>query len=110
MPLYNFICDDCGSITEELFSPKEDKTGVKCEECGGKTEMTFQMIRKRVCGDKERISTALGVHASQIADGSVFKIHPGARFDHNGYMILKNLTEQKQRLRERNWVDRNSFG
>ncbi len=106
MPMFNFICESCGAITEELFGPKEEKTPVECAECGGKTELTFQIRGSRICGDKERISTALGVQPSQIADGSVFKVHPGARFNHNGDMILKDLGEQKQRLRERNWVDK----
>jgi hypothetical protein len=56
-------------------------------------------------GDKERLSSALGVGLSQIADGSAFKMHPGATFNHRGDMILKNRTEQKQRLKERGWVN-----
>jgi hypothetical protein len=87
-----------------------EKEVVSCEDCGGKTEHTLQSIQNRVCGDKERTSFSLGCHQSQIDDGSIFKIHPGATFDKDCNMVLKNLTEQKQRLHERNWVDRNSFG
>lgn len=68
--------------------------------------MTFRAMNNLGGGAKERVSTALGVHPSQITDGSVFKIHPGARFNKNGDMILKDLGEQKQRLKERNWVDK----
>jgi hypothetical protein len=108
MPIHNFLCE-CGEITQELFGLREKKIPPKCEECGGKTEWTMQAKHTRVCGDKERVSSALGVHPSQIADGSVFKMHPGAVFNHNGDMITKNLTEHKRRLRERGWVDKNSF-
>jgi putative FmdB family regulatory protein len=106
MPMFNFLCNSCGAITSELFRVKEKKTPVPCNECGKKTEITFQNPRGLQGGSKERISTALGVHVSQIKDGSVFKVHPGARFNHNGDMILKDLGEQKQRLRERGWVDK----
>lgn len=106
MPLYNFACIDCGGITQELYFMSEEKTPPKCELCGGETEMSFQLSKRRPSGEKERVSTALGVHPSQIADGSVFKTHPGARFNRNGDMIIKDLSEQKQRLRERGWVDK----
>jgi hypothetical protein len=108
MPIHNFLCE-CGEITQELFGLKEEKIAPECEVCGGKTEWTMQAKHTRACGDKERVSSALGVHPSQIADGSVFKMHPGAVFNSRGDMITKNLTEHKQRLRDRGWVDKNSF-
>jgi len=77
--------------------------------CGTKMNRDYTIGRSRTCGDKERISTALGVHISQIESGEVYKIHPGARFTPDGYMILKNRAEQKQRLKERGFRNFDSY-
>jgi putative FmdB family regulatory protein len=112
MPSYNFLCEKCDHITKDLQPMPHggEHEKVACEECGGVTEHTFANPGCMQGGDKERTSFALGCHQSQIDDGSIFKVHPGATFDKDCNMVLKNLTEQKQRLHERNWVDRNSFG
>jgi len=109
MPLIKFICDDCGELTSEIFFMREKQIAPKCPKCGSTTTRDWRLNSEMPCGDKERISTALGVHQSQIDSGEVFKIHPGARFNHNGYMILKNRAEQKQRLKERGWTDYRSY-
>ncbi len=109
MPIFNFICEDCDHITQELFFAKEKKIAPPCEKCKGKTEWTLAAKHDQVNGDKERTSSALGVHPSQIADGSAFKLHPGARFNSRGDMILKNRTEHKKRLAERGWVNRDDY-
>jgi hypothetical protein len=54
-------------------------------------------------GEHERVSLALGVNPEQIPQA--LKIHPDAKFDKRGNMILKNRTEKKQRLKERGWVE-----
>ena len=111
MPIYNFACKKCEHITPDLQPMKRDNEyePVACAECGGKTEHTLQSVQSRVLGDKRRVSSALGCHQSQIDDGSIFKVHPGAEFDKDCNMVLKNFTEKKRRLRERGWVDRNSY-
>ncbi len=108
MPIYNYMCPRCGAEDDDicLFRNKEYPT---CT-CGRRMIDDFKPRTTKTYGDKERVSTALGVHVSQIADGSVFKTHPGATFNKNGDMILKNRAEQKQRLKERNWVNRDSYG
>lgn len=106
MPLIDFVCTKCGEVTEELFKMTEEYTPPPCQICEGETVRSWTLGDGVTSGDKERISTALGVDPSQIADGSVFRVHPGAIFNHRGDMILKNRTEQKQRLKERGWVNR----
>ena len=108
MPLYNFKCEFCGKSAEDFRPMKEYRNPQICE-CGEKMDRDYTIGKHITCGDKERVSTALGVHPSQIASGEAEKLHPGAVFNHNGDMILKNRSEQKQRLRERNWIDRNSY-
>ena len=111
MPIYKWKCDECNEVVEDFRPMKEYKNPCTCT-CGN--VLTFEdrdyTIGKNVpCGDKERVSTALGVHVSQIASGEAERIHPGATFNENGDMIIKNRTEQKQRLRERGWVNRDSY-
>ena len=106
MSLFNFICEECTETTSEFFWPKEEKTPPICERCSGKTYRDWTIGNHHTTGDKGRLSSALGVHPSQIASGEAEKIHPGAQYNHRGDMILKNRAEQKQRLNERGWVNR----
>ena len=108
MPLYRFKCYECNETDEDncMFRNKQYPV---CSRCDTVMVDDFTPVKGAVFGDKERISTALGVHPSQIADGSVFKIHPGAVFNKRGDMVMKNRSEQKQRLRERNWVNKDSY-
>lgn len=107
MPRIFFICDSCGEETDDLLPFNVPRVGAKCS-CGSKKRprQDFTPRGKIVTGDKQRVSTALGVHVSQIASGEAEKIHPGATYDRDGNMLIKNYAEKKQRLRERNWVDR----
>ena len=109
MPIFDFICEDCAKYTEEWFRMNEERTPPLCKSCGGITHRAWTPPGKSMTGDKERTSSALGVHPSQIADGSVFKMHPGARFNSRGDMILGSRTEQKQRLKERGWVNKDDY-
>jgi NAD-dependent SIR2 family protein deacetylase len=108
MPLFNFECKECHKIVQEFYWSTEEKIPPTCD-CGGETERSYMIGNHVSTGDKERLSISLGVHPSQIESGEVFKMHPGAKFDRDGNMILKNRAEQKQRLRERGWVNRDSY-
>ena len=107
MPIYNYMCPRCGEEDDDLCT-YQDKKYPKCK-CGRKMVDDYCPRTTKTYGDKERISTALGVHVSQIASGEAERAHPGAKFNADGDMILRNRAEQKQRLKERGWVDRNSY-
>ncbi len=107
MPIYNYMCPKCGEEDDDLCLYR-DKKYPMCR-CGRKMVDDFSPRTTKVYGDKERVSSALGVHISQIKSGEAERIHPGAVFNERGDMILKNWAEQKQRLRERGWVNRDSF-
>ena len=107
MPLYKYACD-CGIVIEDLRTIKNRNDRTVCD-CGKIMYRDFTMKKTNAPADCPRVSTALGVHPSQIESGEAERVHPGAVFNHNGDMILKNRAEQKQRLRERNWIDRNSY-
>lgn len=108
MPLFKFQCYECNTTDEDMCMFQNKQYPV-CPLCDALMVDDFTPVKSGSFGKKERVSTALGVHPSQIADGSVFKIHPGAVFNERGDMVLKNLGEQKKRLKERNWVDKNSY-
>ena len=108
MPLYRFKCYECNETDEDICMHRNKQYPI-CSRCNKAMVDDYTPVKGAVFGDKERVSSALGVHVSQIADGSVFKTHPGATFNENGDMILKNRAEQKQRLKERKWVNRDSY-
>ncbi len=108
MPLYRFKCYECNTADEDVCMFRNKQYPI-CPRCNKEMVDDFTPVKGAVFGDKERVSTALGVHPSQIADGSIFKIHPGAKFNHNFDMVMKNRSEQKQRLKERGWVNRDSY-
>lgn len=111
MPIYKWKCEHCGEVIEDLRPMKDCKKSCPCP-CG--KVLTFEdrdytMKRTNAPADCPRVSTALGVHPSQIGSKEVETVHPGARFNPNGDMLLKNRAEQKQRLREKGWVNKNSY-
>jgi len=107
MPIYKWKCDECDEVTEDFRPMKESKYPCICE-CGKKltSENRDYTIESDQSGDKQRVSLALGVHPSQIESGEAERVHPGAKFNANGDMLISNYTERKRRLKERNWVDR----
>ncbi len=34
MPIYEFVCEDCGTEFEELLRKRDEASQVKCKECG----------------------------------------------------------------------------
>ena len=102
MPIYRWKCEKCNIVAEELRSMRERNDECLCS-CGEGMGRDYTIGRTNQPANCERISTALGVHISQIESGEVYKVHPGAKFTPDGYMILENRQEQKKRLRERNW-------
>ena len=107
MPLYKYACE-CGIIVEDLRSMKDRNDKTVCD-CGKVMYRDFTMKKTNAPADCPRVSTALGVHPSQITSGEAERVHPGAKFNPNGDMLIKNWSEQKQRLRERNWINKDSY-
>lgn len=106
MPLYRYACD-CGVVIEDLRSMKDRNNKTVCD-CGKTMYRDFTRKKTSAPVDCPRVSTALGVHISQIGSKEVEAVHPNARFNPNGDMILQNRAEQKQRLKERGWINRDS--
>ena len=102
MPLYKWKCPKCGELAEELRCMKDRNDKCLCS-CWEEMDRDYTIGRSDQPANCERISTALGVHISQIESGEVYKVHPGSRWTPDGHMILANRTEQKKRLRERRW-------
>lgn len=107
MPIYYFQCPTCDETDEDIcmFKNKQYPT---CSRCGTVMSDDFKS-KVDAPADVPRVSSAMGVHPSQIDSAELEKVHPGAKFNPNGDMLLKNRSEQKQRLKERNWVNRDSY-
>ena len=102
MPLYKYKCLKCGKLAEELRCMKDRNDERLCT-CGKEMERDYTIGRSNQPANCERISTALGVHVSQIESGEVFQVHPGSRWTPDGYLICENRAEHKRRLKERGW-------
>lgn len=56
MPLYDFKCEKCESITSELMKVSDDKDNLVCTsklDCGGKLEQQFGMVSKPLVVDRD---------------------------------------------------------
>jgi hypothetical protein len=102
----SFLCKCC-----RFEDSYEDNAPFECPKCGGGTySLTYRKVlpKKReyvgiAYGENHRWSDALGVAPNQIE--AARKIHPGAVFDKEGRMLIRNRTEKKRRLRERGWAE-----
>jgi putative FmdB family regulatory protein len=50
LPLYEYVCSECGAVVEFLGS-YEDQGDKECPECGGKMERVFSVFRAENSGD-----------------------------------------------------------
>ncbi|KKK90238.1 hypothetical protein LCGC14_2725080 [marine sediment metagenome] len=111
MPIYKWKCGKCNEVVEDFRPMKDHKKSCTCP-CGKVLtfeDRDFTMKRTNAPADCPRVSTALGIHPSQIGSKEVEAVHPGAKFNPNGDMILRNRAEQKQRLLEKGWVNKDSY-
>jgi len=93
------ICHSCGK-----FYHKPGPCECRAEVSMSKRSPLFKGINTD-CVNNERVSMALGVDQSQIDSGEAESVHPGAKYDKNGSMIIGSRAEKKKRLKERNWVE-----
>jgi putative FmdB family regulatory protein len=48
MPIYEFVCNQCGKIFEELIFPSDPQTGFLCPSCGDSD--TCKLMSSFSCG------------------------------------------------------------
>lgn len=61
MPLYEYICDDCKEVFEELTGMSETENGPVCPACGSeKTRRQFSTFAARIGAGSSRTSSVTG--------------------------------------------------
>lgn len=101
MPLYSYVCEVCKLPFDEFAKMEDYEKDQPCPTCGGAGKRVVCQVSTDMV-ENVRHSEALAVHPSQVADGSAAKMHPGAKFDSMGRMIIHNRKEKLQRIKERN--------
>ncbi len=99
MPLYDFLCDSCGSVHEELVASADDTTAVHCPACGApcrrQTVSRFQISGTRPRTDPASLAASGG---DLVTDTDTFV----TAMDTFGDSIGDGLTaSQKERAVER---------
>ena len=108
MPRYNYRCEKCGKISDDLrLMADADKLGT-CE-CGGETKRNLEAEYARSVmkpGENIRNSRSLAMSEADIKSGKAFKVHKGANFGEPNRagkcpMIIHDRREKLKRIKER---------
>ena len=69
MPLFEFICEECGTVFEELVRSANNITGVICPDCQG------EQVKKKISTFASKVagggSFASNISAASCSSGSV---------------------------------------
>lgn len=101
MPFYDVKCNSCEQTSEVHMSYSDFKEIVPCPQCGKDANVCINLPMTDV-NDNPRWSQSLAVHPDQVASGEAHLAHPGATFDKDGRMLIRNRKEKLQRIKERN--------
>lgn len=76
MPLYEFKCEKCETITERLCSVGSNGKGLKCPHCGGsKLRRLMSVFSARVKGESGGTRARSGSGCSSCAGGNCATCH-----------------------------------
>lgn len=102
MPTYEYICKNCG---HEFELVQRMSAGVKrkCSQCGQRKLCRLMGTGVQTLTSKERISFAMGVHPSQIAEAE--KMYSGSRYLPNGALVIKSRADKVHKMHERGLVE-----
>lgn len=103
MPFYDFKCEKCGKIFDELLPMSKSSQPQKCE-CGGTAVKIYTNSRiDATMVDNERWSWALGVNEDQIPEFQ--QKFPDWKFDSQGRVLVKNRQDKLKKLKQRGFVE-----
>jgi len=96
MPLYDFECENCNKITEEMFLIAERPSYIPCPDCGGKAIRIISIGVKGGNAESRVLwSKAFGIHPDQIPE--MKRRFPGDEYHPvSGAMKIKGYKHQKQ--------------
>lgn len=118
MPTYCFRCPECGTRRDIVCRVSQRKQKRKCLACAGRgqevvLERDFLTEAKQVAvpppGNWPMVSSALGVHASQIREAEKAAQEAGipTHFTKDGDAILRDRNHRKNYAELRGLYDRN---
>jgi putative FmdB family regulatory protein len=107
MPTYSYECTKCARIVEMVFTVNGRKKEVKCK-CGGRAVKSAGLdfkdyrYKKLKCWEKPMVSTAAGVHPSQIKEAeaqlAASGVSPEGAFNKDGDMVFYSRSDRKRKL------------
>ncbi len=108
MPVYPFICLECGNKFDEFHSMADAPLEVSCK-CGKRAYRNWNDYRKTdaLMQENIRYSNSLGIvdptDKKQLAAAA--KKFPGAEFDKRGRMKIHNRNEKLLRMKQAGMVE-----
>jgi len=111
MPMYNYICDECGRTMRDVRPMKDRNKQTACE-CGHKMRRDWSGQQTNIGGDVYRkpiVSDSLAINPSQIQEHREMfpdvKVHPDGRPEftsfrqHENYLKKTGFVKAPQRIR-----------
>jgi putative FmdB family regulatory protein len=94
MPIYEFVCEQCGWVAEEL-RPMKDSGKAKVCECGQKMIRCFNPpARFGMDWENPCLDDSVGVMPNQVAEHR--RKHPDIPMTNDGRVIIKNAAERNR--------------
>ncbi|MFA5158167.1 MAG: zinc ribbon domain-containing protein [Patescibacteria group bacterium] len=102
MPTYEYICKNCGHEFE-MVQRMADPVKKKCPQCGQLKLCRLIGSGVQAMASKERVSYAMGVHPSRIAEAE--KMYGGSKYRPDGSLIIKSRADKVKKMHERGLVE-----
>lgn len=100
MPIYGFICNDCGNTTE-IFQHGFKKKTVKCK-CGKRMKRVLGNVNTDLVSNP-RWSRALGVNISQIPEAR--RLWPDWKFNEKGDVLVESRNDKLKKMKARGMAE-----
>lgn len=99
MPIYSFVCNQCGHKDEKYVRKIFPRSRMMCNKCGAWMRRTFSPFNTDV-GNHPRWSAALGVNTTQIKEAK--KLWPDNVYNEKGDVLILNRKDKLKKMKQRN--------
>ena len=109
MPMYSYLCSDCGESFDDVSPQKQRHLKRKCPHCGGwgkrdvKSELAKSGRFNAMMKDNPRWSNALGINPVQEADFRKSFPSLDLTFDKTGRCLVKNRKHKLALMKARGY-------
>lgn len=113
MPTYCYECKVCDE-RREVVRPMRDSGEPEFCDCGKRMKRNFHAEHSSVRGDFNEpiVSTSLAFNTDDLAEHRRQFPDVELKVDHAGHSVnpvFRSLTQKRRYLKERGWVDQNSY-